>query len=380
VDGAEAYTLQVGTEPGAKDLIDTGEIAETWFAAQGLPPSVTVYATLRTKKEGAWLESKRDFLVELANSRFEYPHDGDLHVVAGRPFQWEQVEGASAYRLAVGTRPGLADIYEGGETQTISANVDSLPLGATLYARLSTLKAGTWRYEDVRFRAEGSPFVPAEMLFPEPGARLVQVDEPFRWTTIDLASAYRLQVGTRPGEDDVHDSGEVTLSMRIVEGLPLSTPLFGSLHTEVGGTWYTTEFEFSAGSNTVPERSRIEAAFDVAHSVRTMADLANYPSSRTRLFEVVRKNRRPGANCDDYSETLLRILPELNAGLPSRFLGVCFNTNLYECHSLVELFSAELDRWVLADPTFALTVTRTSDSTPATASTFQRPWPLVIGA
>ena len=54
VSGAQAYYLYVGTTPGAKDLVDTGEIQNTFYLATSLPHGQLIYVRLWTKVAGTW--------------------------------------------------------------------------------------------------------------------------------------------------------------------------------------------------------------------------------------------------------------------------------------------------------------------------------------
>ena len=56
ITNADAYYLYVGTAPGAKNVIDTGELSTTSYHANSLPTG-TVYVTLWTKVGGSWRSS-----------------------------------------------------------------------------------------------------------------------------------------------------------------------------------------------------------------------------------------------------------------------------------------------------------------------------------
>jgi hypothetical protein len=56
ISNADAYYLYVGTAPGAKDIVDTGEITTTSYRANSLPTG-TIYVTLWTKVGGTWRSS-----------------------------------------------------------------------------------------------------------------------------------------------------------------------------------------------------------------------------------------------------------------------------------------------------------------------------------
>jgi hypothetical protein len=54
ISNAEAYLLTVGTEPGAKDVLTSGEVQTTSFAAATLPAGRRLYVTVWTKANGLW--------------------------------------------------------------------------------------------------------------------------------------------------------------------------------------------------------------------------------------------------------------------------------------------------------------------------------------
>ncbi len=57
ITNADAYYLYVGTAPGAKDVIDSGETSATSYTAGTLPAGTTLYVTLWTKAGGSWRAS-----------------------------------------------------------------------------------------------------------------------------------------------------------------------------------------------------------------------------------------------------------------------------------------------------------------------------------
>jgi hypothetical protein len=57
ITNADAYYLYVGTTPGGKDVIDTGETSATSYTAGTLPSGTTIYVTLWTKVGGSWRAS-----------------------------------------------------------------------------------------------------------------------------------------------------------------------------------------------------------------------------------------------------------------------------------------------------------------------------------
>lgn len=199
---------------------------------------------------------------------------------------------------------------------------------------------------------------------------LVDAGRPFEWTAPPLARAYRLQVGTTKGAANLHDSGRIGVTRRFVRGLPQGTVLHGRLSTETAGVWHAFDFTFVVGAGpTAPgEDAQIEAALDLAAHVRAMAGPTNAPHGWTPLFDYTTGTfGHWGASCSDYAVVLRRQLAEVGVTLSHQIIHVAFNLNAYDVHTLVEMRDPRVNRWLLIDPTFAMTVRRTSDGSLATA-------------
>src|SRR5690606_10840846 len=133
VDGAEAYYLYVGTEPGLKDLVNTGEILETSWPAKFIPAGETVHARLHTKVNGFWWHTDISFQLAPKSVFIEPSTEGD-ELDPRAPLLWTEVRSALAYYLYVGSTPGAKVIVNSGEIQALSFDISTLPRGQTLYA------------------------------------------------------------------------------------------------------------------------------------------------------------------------------------------------------------------------------------------------------
>jgi hypothetical protein len=87
----------------------------------------------------------------------------------------------------------------------------------------------------------------------------------------------------------------------------------------------------------------------------------------TELTDTLISEQLYAANCRDYSLELLTVLNEVNVGLDARSLGIAFNPNLYDTHTLIQVLNPDTGQWVLVDPTFGLTVKLSADGGWATA-------------
>src|SRR5581483_1155537 len=78
---AAAYYLYVGTAPGLKDLIDTGEIQSTSYQpAAPLPPGTPLYARIFTEYGASWYHPYADvqFSINSAIPQITYPKNGGV--------------------------------------------------------------------------------------------------------------------------------------------------------------------------------------------------------------------------------------------------------------------------------------------------------------
>jgi len=148
---AQAYYLYVGSTPGAKDLVNSGETAGPSYQVRNLPAHTVVYARLWTRVAGVWRYSDSRFSALPLEATMVYPVNGARDVDLPVPLQWTAIPGADAYYLYIGTTPGAKDLVNTGEISTTSRTVTNLPSGLTVYVRLWTRLGGIWRFTDSTF-------------------------------------------------------------------------------------------------------------------------------------------------------------------------------------------------------------------------------------
>jgi hypothetical protein len=363
VPNAQKYYLYVGTTTGAKDLIDSGETTGTSWSIAGLPVGPILHARLWTKVAGIWRYNDTTFTASAFAPAFLYPTDGQLSVDGSQAFQWSAPTNADAHQLLVGTTPGGQEIFNSGVIAGTSAIVPGLPSTGTLYARVLSRVHGAWNHTDIAFTLEASTAT-STMIVPEQGEAGFDTARPFEWQAVPMARGYRLTIGTTPGGNDLHDSGEIHVTQRFVPNLPLGA-LFGRLETKLDGQWYATDFTFSVGANSVSNVLQIKSALWATDVVRGMARTDNRAFSWTLLTGVTYP--RFQSVCSDYAKALVAALTEMNVQLSFRVLNIALNPNHYDTHTLVEMLDPGSNRWMLLDPTFDLTATRSADDSWASA-------------
>ena len=86
-------------------------------------------------------------------AQFISPVNGATGVDTSKPIEWTAVADAQAYYLYIGTSRGATDLVNSGELQGTSYQVNGVPAGQLLYARLWTKKGSIWRCTDMTFTA-----------------------------------------------------------------------------------------------------------------------------------------------------------------------------------------------------------------------------------
>jgi hypothetical protein len=359
---AQAYYLYIGSTQGAKDILDSEETFSTTFPIVMLPADPTLYARLWTKTGTVWRYSDSTFTASRIAPEFANPTDGAVAVDAAQLFRWTSPANADAQQLFVGTSAGGNDLFDSGLMLGTSAIVNGLPPSGTLYARALSRVSGTWRYTDIAFTLEASSRV-SSIVVPSNGQGSFDTVQPFEWSVAPLGRGYRLTIGTSFGGNDLHDSGEIHVTRRFVPNLPIGL-LFGRVQTKLSAHWYSSDFTFFVGANTVSAALQITSALWATDVVRQMALTDNLPFSWTVLAST---KTQTTANCSDYAGALLTVLAEMNVQLPARRLQVALNPNGYDGHTLIEMFDSARQNWMLLDPTFDVTIRRTATGNWATA-------------
>lgn len=148
---------------------------------------------------------------------------------------WSPGSSVQLYGLWIGTSTGGSDLLKVAvSASTQSYDVPPLPVGRTLYARLSTMSGGVWSTSDeITFTASDGA------LFANPLNNQSRVmPGPFSWTGVDRAQQYRVWIGTAARRSDLV---RVTLPAGATSAdlgaLPVGFRLYGRVATMVDNVW-----------------------------------------------------------------------------------------------------------------------------------------------
>jgi hypothetical protein len=243
--GAQSYYLYVGTTPGAKDVIDSGETAATsWSFAPSVVPGM-FYIRMYTKTAGRWRYVDSSFTAYAPPSTMTYPTDGATAVECRTPFTWVSKPGASSYRLMVGSLPGGSDLFDTGTTTSLSAQAPDLPWTGPVYGTLIVTYRGISATTAFSFTA--LPPI-ARLTNPANGALNADLTVPLTWTVSPNAQSYYLYVGTAVGKNDVINTGEITSTSWSARSSIPAGSYFARLFTKTNGHWRSIDSAFTAAS------------------------------------------------------------------------------------------------------------------------------------
>lgn len=255
----QSYYVWIGSTPGGKDLASSGGLPASAMSWTGppLPVGQTLYARLFTELNGQWSTyTDTQFTVAYSSAKLTYPNPRffDPNVDVTQPFTWTPVSGAQAYALWIGTSPGASDVLSSGQLPSPSYLTGALPVGGQLWARVWTLSKGAWTYlSDVPFTAAADITAPAQQ------ALNVDPTQPITWapgSTINgNAATYELMLGTKPGANDLYDSGSITSTSRSVpsSAMPAGQAIYARVLYNLGdGTQRVTDNVFAVNGGAVP--------------------------------------------------------------------------------------------------------------------------------
>jgi hypothetical protein len=352
VPSAQAYYLYVGTAPGFKDVINSGETLQTSITRE-LLPETKYYVSLYTKIGGSWLSTTSSFFVGESKAKITWPADGASNVDPMRPITWTRVPNAQAYYLYVGTQPGLKDVYDSGETQLTSISPERITEDGTYFLTLYTKKNERWQPTSISY-STGAGF--AKFIQPTENGE-IDPETLFSWTEAPgPVDAYQLTIGSSLGAANVFRSSNTASFALRVPGLAYGKTYFARITTKKYGTSRSVDIALRTLKQEdiadLEERKRTlyDKVFNLTRDVRLMADQHNYPVDGTPLAEWVAANNRTQALCNDYASVLQTELQDRL--VLARVRNITLNGNGHENHTLAEFYDPFLEHWTATDPTF----------------------------
>jgi hypothetical protein len=148
------YELTIGTQPGGKDLYDSGSVATTSLTVPrtDLPTGEALYARVVVKLgDGSQRPTDTVFAIAGSNihpAQLSWGAAGSEAVDTSQPFTWDATDLAQAYRLEISD--GSSDAVDSGPIHVSEYFAEELPPGGYT-AQLGTELAGVWSWTTSSF-------------------------------------------------------------------------------------------------------------------------------------------------------------------------------------------------------------------------------------
>ena len=246
--GASAYSLWVGSTPGAYDLY--GQFVSGTSQVVTLPTDgQRVYVRLYSMMSGQWSfngYTYNDFSGTDPKAEMTSPINGGTFTSTSGTFTWSAGTGASAYSLWVGSAVDTYDIF--GQQVTGTSQVVQLPAdGQPVYADLWSMIGGAWKPNRYVFTAatQGSP-ENGLITSPANGSILNSGTLALAWNAGSGTTPeyYSLWVGSTSGTSDLYGTIQGTNLSQTVQ-VPLDGGrIYITFWSWINGSWQPVYYYF----------------------------------------------------------------------------------------------------------------------------------------
>jgi hypothetical protein len=266
--GVARHWLSIGTTPGGTELYDQNADGRTVTVASLPATSAPVYYVRLWSKIGiGWYAD--DYTYTATRPTLNIAGVSVLEGTSGSAlasFAVTLTATAAApvtvhYTTVNGTATAGTDVTAATGTLTIPAGVstgiiqvailgDTTPeADETFGVTLSTVSAnavlGTAQATGTIRNDDGAPAL-AQLTYPAAGAVNADLTQAVRWTPVANVQAYYLYIGSTLGANDLVNTGELQQTAYLASGLPGGQTLFARVWTKAGGTWRSTDSQFTA--------------------------------------------------------------------------------------------------------------------------------------
>lgn len=210
-----------------------------------------------------------------------------------------------------------------------------------------------------RNAAVSTSAMPAEeatiFTYPAAGATISPFHK-FSWNPDPEAISYTLEIGTAKSARDVYITGGIppeTTSLYVWGLLPART-YYATLWVETSAFWVRHDIRFQTAAASAGKTSTqlFKQVGLLAESVRTSAGQDNIPEPGSLLEKKTTERGRKLADCLDQSNALLELFAENN--IYARRLDVELVGDTDVGHTTTEYYDLNIQKWIVADPTFGL--------------------------
>jgi hypothetical protein len=296
VSGASFYGIQVAPVSNFAQLLVTITSVNAQVQIDELPASSTLYWRVRAvgsgNQHGPW-SATGNFITApavLDAPTLVAPADGSR--ASGLPvsFSWLPVAGATGYILQIAANPAFPAPMVTHVDAGTTAQISSLPSGATLYWRVighADNTAGTWS-ATFSFVTPQLTVLPAPTLLAPADASTVSFPVTFSWSPVTGATAYALIIATDPAFQQLIVGRIVTGPNTTLITLPFSKKLHWRVYALAPGQIGkpSTAFSFTTPAKVTLVAPTLTAPANGSTGVLNPVTLTWDPVTNATQYEV----------------------------------------------------------------------------------------------
>jgi sugar lactone lactonase YvrE len=251
--GVALYQLNLSAiGPGGSDLFLYKGTATTATATTLPANGATVYATLYSSINGAWISKAYEYTESgtPTPATLQSPTPGLTTILgtSGVPFTWSSGGGVSLYQLNLSaTTKGAGDLYS-YKGAALTTTVPAIPAnGVTVYATLYSLIKGTWQSNSYVYTESGSPTL-AALTSPTPGLSTIlgTTNVLFQWSPATSATLYQLNLSAvAPGGSDLYLYKGTALSATAPTLPANGVKVYARLYSYIDGVWLHNDYVYT---------------------------------------------------------------------------------------------------------------------------------------
>ena len=260
---ALAYTIQISTSNLFTSTIVTQSISDTTYSSSILQTSTNYYWRVRAENlDGASGWTTAMFTTKLKIPTLLHPSLGDVNVNPQPTLSWSSVFSSAKYTVQLSVQPDFTTISQRIDQTDTTVIIYSLIQGATYYWRVGAYMNGdTTSYSSPNFFTTAFTPVPPNLIYPTDGSTNIPVNGVLRWSRIQNAISYKLQISTSPIFFSIlKDSSFTDTLYRPKPFFNSNTQYFWRVNStnSAGTSNYSSTYRFTTGSDTIKAKLSIQ--------------------------------------------------------------------------------------------------------------------------
>ncbi|CAM1351319.1 BspA family leucine-rich repeat surface protein [Tenacibaculum insulae] len=221
---ATGYKISIGTSLGATDVVNNEDVGNvlTYSTMTDFLSNTTYYVTITAYNSAGDATgcSETSFTTETvvvipSCAVLNSPSDGATDVSVSTNLSWSSIATSTGYKVSIGTSSGATDVVNNedvGNVLTYNPTIDFLS-NTTYYVTITAYNSAgdATGCSETSFTTETVVVIPscAVLNSPSDGTTDVSVSTNLSWSSIAMATGYKISIGTSSGATDVVNNEDV---------------------------------------------------------------------------------------------------------------------------------------------------------------------------